>query len=152
MSINPALIGKAGELLVAAELMRRGVDVAYPASDVGVDLLAYRLRKGTAAPTKTVPIQVKAASGSGFNFHRAWFERAPGLVLVSVWHVKTEPKFYIFGSELDVQNALGPDAVVTKSWRSDGIYTITKPNHEALARMVPHERQWNRILDQLPSD
>jgi len=43
MTTNPALIGKAGELMVAAELMRRGIEVAYPASDVGVDLLAYRL-------------------------------------------------------------------------------------------------------------
>ena len=41
--INPALVGKAGEMLVAAELMRRGIEIAHPASDVGVDLLAYRL-------------------------------------------------------------------------------------------------------------
>lgn len=45
--------------MVAAELMRRGVEVAYPASDVGVDLLAYRLEQGQKAAGKFVPIQVK---------------------------------------------------------------------------------------------
>lgn len=150
MAINPALIGKAGELLVAAELMRRGVDVAYPASDIGVDLLAYRLPNGIAAPTRVVPIQVKARSGPGFNFQRAWFARAPGLALVSVWYVETMPEYYIFRSELDVQDALGPDAAATNSWRAAGRYNITNPTREALARMIPHKDQWSRILDQLP--
>jgi hypothetical protein len=34
-----ALVGKAGEALVAAELLRRGINVAYPAFDGSVDLL-----------------------------------------------------------------------------------------------------------------
>jgi hypothetical protein len=57
LPISPALVGKAGELLVAAELMRRGVEVAYPASAVGVDLLAYRFQPGNAVAGKFVPIQ-----------------------------------------------------------------------------------------------
>ena len=32
--INPALVGKAGEMLVAAELMRRGIEIAHPAPEV----------------------------------------------------------------------------------------------------------------------
>ena len=79
--VKPALIGKAGEMLVAAELMRRGVEVAHPASDVGVGLLAYRLSEGHAVPAKIVPIQVKAYSGTGYVFQKRWFERAPGVVL-----------------------------------------------------------------------
>jgi hypothetical protein len=68
MTVNPALIGKAGELLVAAELMRRGVEVAHPASDVGVDLLAYRLQAGQKTAGKFVPIQVKSYSKTGYRF------------------------------------------------------------------------------------
>jgi len=52
---DPALIGKAGEALVAAEPLRRGVHVAYPAYDGGVDLLAYREDDFK----HVVPIQVK---------------------------------------------------------------------------------------------
>ncbi len=55
-----ALTGKAGEILVAAKLMRQGTEVAYPASDVGVDLLAYRLDLRQKVATRFVPIQVKA--------------------------------------------------------------------------------------------
>jgi hypothetical protein len=68
MDINPALIGKAGEMLVAAELMRRGVEVALPASDVGVDLLAYRLAPKETVARMLVPIQVKARSETGYTF------------------------------------------------------------------------------------
>ena len=45
LPIAPTLVGKAGEALVAAELLRRGVDIATPAYDRGVDLLAYRANK-----------------------------------------------------------------------------------------------------------
>ncbi len=54
---GPAPIGKAGELLVAGELMRRSVEVAVPASDVGVDLLAYRLEFRSRTAGRFVPIQ-----------------------------------------------------------------------------------------------
>lgn len=69
--IRPALIGKAGEMLVAAELMRRGVGV-------GVDLLADRLDTAHGVPRRLVPIRVKAYSGAGHHVQRRWFERAPG--------------------------------------------------------------------------
>lgn len=75
-----ALIGKAGEMLVAAELMRRGIYVAHPAYDGGIDLLAFREE----APSRVVQIQVKARAGSCYNFQRGWFSKAPGIVLVIV--------------------------------------------------------------------
>src|SRR5437867_12988736 len=86
-----ALIGKAGEALVAAELLRRGVNVAYPAFDGGIDLLAYREPDFT----RVVPIQVKARSTTCYHFQRSWF-RVPRIVLVQVWHVKTSLEFYMF--------------------------------------------------------
>jgi hypothetical protein len=56
MTTNPAPIGKAGEVLVAGELVLRGVEIAYPASEVGIDLLAYRLDpKRTQAASDRIP-------------------------------------------------------------------------------------------------
>jgi hypothetical protein len=66
---NKGLTGAAGELLVAAELLRRGVAVARPLYDQGVDLLAFN----PASPSRTVPIQVKARSETGYNFQKEWF-------------------------------------------------------------------------------
>jgi hypothetical protein len=82
MTTNPALIGKAGEVLVAGELVIRGVQIAYPASDVGIDLLAYRLVPKQTEAARFVPIQVKAKAKSGYNFQRTWFDRGPWVVLV----------------------------------------------------------------------
>src|ERR1700745_2060615 len=55
-----ALVGKAGEALVAAELLRQHIDVAYPAHDGGIDLLAYRGHD----LGLVVPIQVKARTST----------------------------------------------------------------------------------------
>jgi hypothetical protein len=116
MEISPALIGKAGEVLVAGELMRRGIEIAYPASDRGIDMLAYRLTRGQTISAKFVPIQVKARAKSGFSFQRSWFDKAPGVALVYVWHLETPtpqfyetsaPYFYVFDSIVAVEKDLG---------------------------------------------
>ena len=150
MAVKPALIGKAGEMLVAAELMRRGVEVAHPASDVGVDLIAYRLSEGHAVPAKIVPIQVKAFSKTGYIFHRRWFERAPGVVLVSVWLTADVPEFYVVDSLACVENALGGHAK-TLSWKERGVWSSTDTPRDSpdWTLMQPHRGKWCRIIDQL---
>jgi len=149
MTINPALIGKAGELLVAAELMRRGIEVAYPASDVGVDLLAYRLDPKQTVAGKFVPIQVKARSASGYNFQRSWFDRCPGVVLVQVWFVETGPEFYVLESLTRVEEALGPIHAASVSWQINGGYSVTVAGEEAYKRMQTHRDKWERVSGQL---
>ena len=149
MVINSALIGKTGEMLVAAELMRRGIEVAHPASDVGVDLLAYRLAPKETVASKFVPIQVKARSETGYNFQRQWFTRVPGVVLVHVWHVQTTPEFYVFDSLLRVEEALGPLHSTSPSWQKVGGYSITVAGLEASNRMQKHRDKWDRIIGQL---
>ena len=44
-----------------------------------------------------VPIQVKTYSSTGYKFMKSWFDVAPGLVIVSVWHAATTPQCYVFG-------------------------------------------------------
>lgn len=150
MAIKPALIGKAGELLVAAELMRRGIEVAHPASDVGVDLLAYQLSEGHAVPARIVPIQVKAYSATGYVFQKRWFERAPGLVLVSVWLTADVPEFYVLDSLSRVKQAIG-DHAATESWTLRGIWSSssTLPGSSDWILMQPHRNKWCRIISQL---
>ena len=147
--VGPALIGKAGEYLVAGELLRRGVEVAVPASDVGVDLLAYRLTQRAKTASLFVPIQVKAYSGTGYRFQKSWFERAPGLALVLVWHIGTTPEFYVFGGLDDAVAAVGEKHAATSSWSERGVWSATTPTAGELDRMRPHRNQWDRILGQL---
>lgn len=137
------LVGKAGEALVAAELLRRKIHVAYPAYDGRIDLLAY----SEINFKKVVPIQVKACSSTCYVFHKSWFQSAKGLVLVQVWHVETNPEFYIF-RDTDVAAALGAHAE-SNSWTKDGGWNTTNPGKGELDRMQPHRDKWERITDQL---
>lgn len=150
MTINPALIGKAGEVLVAGELLRQGIEVAYPASDVGVDLLAYRLAPNQTVPARFVPIQVKSRAKSGYNFQRAWFDRVPGVVLVHVWNLATTPEFYIFDTLVTVEDALGPVYSKSPSWLHHGGYAVTVAREPHRALMKSHLNKWERITNQLP--
>jgi hypothetical protein len=145
--VHPALIGKAGEMMVAAELMRRGVEVAQPHSDVGVDLFAYRLEPGTTVPARVVPIQVKSASNVAFSFHRRWLEKSTNLVLV--WQLETTPEFYVFDSLMRIEEALGPIFSASKSWVEDGVYAVSRPSVSVLERMTLHRSKWDRIIVQL---
>lgn len=141
----PALIGKAGEALVGAELLRRGVHVAYPAYDGGIDLVAFRENQRN----RFIPIQVKAASKTLYHFQKSWF-RIEGIVLVQVWHVKISPEFYIFSDISQVEGALGLHSEST-AWRCNGVYHVTepKPDSEDVKRMQPHRDRWDLILKQL---
>jgi hypothetical protein len=138
-----ALVGKAGEALVAAELLRRYVDVAYPAHDHGVDLIAYRGHNFG----RVVPIQVKTRAETNFAFQRSWFR--DGIVLVQVWCATISPAFYIFSELSQVEHALGESAARSASWRRDGRYNVTHPTLDQKGRMEPHKDQWSRIIDRL---
>lgn len=138
-----ALVGKAGEVLVAAELMRRGLDVAYPAYDGGIDLIAYRGLDFN----RVVPIQVKARASTCYQFQRAWF-KVKGLVLVQVWYVVARPEFYIFANLQQVEEALGGHSA-TKAWTVAGGWTATVPGQDNLDRMQAHRDRWERIENQL---
>jgi hypothetical protein len=139
-----ALIGKAGEAIVAAELMRRGISIAYPAYDGGVDLLAYWEDNFG----RVVPIQVKARSGACYNFQKEWF-KVPGVVLVQAWNVFTAPECFIFATLTQAEEALG-EHVNSASWMQKGGYSVTVPGAGDRALMQPHRLQWDRIIDQLP--
>jgi hypothetical protein len=137
-----ALVGKAGEALVAGGLLRRHIDVAHPAHDGGIDLLAYRSHD----LTHVIPIQVKTRTSTCYEFQKDWF-RIPGLVLIQVRYVGETPEFYIFGGIDDVESALGPQHVASPSWTDRGMYNVTMPNEGHLARMWwAGARSCSRIL------
>lgn len=145
---STALTGRAGELMVAAELMRRGVEIAHPASDVGVDLLAYRLEAGFKTARKFVPIQVKTFSGGGYRFLKTWFHQAPDLALVMVNGLATEARFFVFRNLADIEAAIGAHAL-TASWLNRGIWSATELSMPDTALLAPHQDRWERITDQL---
>ncbi len=134
-------------MMVAAELMRRGVEIAHPASDAGVDLLAYHLDTGLRTARKFVPIQVKAFSGTGYRFLKTWFDRAPDLALVLVNNLATTPQCYVFRGLPDIEDAIGKHAL-TPSWVDRGIWSATELSAPDARLLLPHRDRWERIADQ----
>lgn len=135
-----ALIGKAGEAAVASELMRRGIDVAYPGHDAGVDLIAYL----EYSLSTFVPIQVKARSASCYQFSKDWF-RIEGLMLIQVWNIVQRPEFYIFSNLAEVEDALGHVHCSSDSWKIKGAYTATSPTAKQIERMQKYRDRWDKI-------
>lgn len=135
-----ALVGKIGEMLVAAELMRLEINVAFPSHDRGVDMLAYRASDFR----RVVPIQVKTRSLTCYHFQKSWFQ-IRGLVLIQVWNVSTKPEFYIFSNLQDVEEALGSKHSISPSWKNQGTYNATTPGNEDRRRMQAHRDQWQRV-------
>ena len=136
-------------MLVATELMRRGIDVAYPESDYGIDIIVFRRNHDGNLANQFVPIQVKARSHSGYSFQKSWFGKAVNLVLVQVWWISENPEFYIFSNLSQVEDALG-DHAHSPSWTKKGGYSVTEATKRHDTRMNRHRDKWERIIDQLP--
>jgi len=142
--VASGLIGKAGEALVAAELLRRNINVAYPAYDDGVDLLAYREQYFG----QVVPIQVKAASSAIYTLKKEWL-RIHGSILVQVWFVATNPEFYIFDSINQMEDALDETYSASPSWMRDNHYHIPRPQKVHADRWRRHRDKWERIISRV---
>jgi hypothetical protein len=138
-------------MLVATELMRRGIDVAYPESDYGVDIIAFRRSHDGKIANTFVPIQVKARSASGYSFQKSWFSKAVNIVLVQVWWISETPEFYVFQNLQHVEDALG-DHALSPSWTDKGSYSVTEATKRHDDRMKRHLDKWERIIDQLPPE
>jgi len=75
-----------GRQRLVAELLRDGLEVAMPARDRGVDLVAYADLSQQVASFAARPIQMKASSTSAFGVFRKYERVAdliPGLCLAS---------------------------------------------------------------------
>lgn len=139
-ALDAALVGKAGEALVAGELLRRHIDIAYPAFDGGVDLMAYRGHDFD----RVIPIQIKTRSSTCYVFQKRWFE-IQNIILIQVWHAATKPEFYMFRNIQDVEGALGDRHASTSSWIVDGRYSVASPNDDQIARMQPYRDKWEWV-------
>lgn len=131
-------VGAASEALVTSRLLSLGVDVARPASNNGVDLIAFG-----GPPWWIVPVQVKSASTERIVFKREWF-KIPGLVLVFVW--LGSGRCFVFDGLPDVELFLG-DSADTDSWRTRGDWAITRelgPTHRE--RLAPFDEAWDKVL------
>ena len=135
---------------LASELIEAGLEVAFPARDRGVDLIAYAEIDQQSGRFVAKPIQLKVASVRSFG---AWhkYERIHDLILAFVWHVggasPSETFALTFSESVSVAEAMG--WTKTESWLKAGGYGTTHPNPSLLALLEPHrmtpDKWWQKV-------
>jgi hypothetical protein len=132
------------------EILRSGLEVAHPARDRGIDLIAYADLKTNVAAFVARPIQMKAASTQSFGIDRK-YAKFPNLIIAFVWNLAGPPDQIVtfaltYQEAVSVAENMGYTA--TASWKA-GIYTTTKPSARLRGHLEPYRmtptRWWERI-------
>jgi hypothetical protein len=141
-----------GRAALTAELMGDGLEVAQPDRDAGIDLIAFAV-----SPWRSVPIQMKVATGASFSVHRK-YERLDQLLMVYVWNASAgaNADFYAmrWTTARDIAEQLGWTR--TESWTRQsrgnperGGYGTTKPSAKVRAAIEEHRMgpgKWSQLL------
>jgi hypothetical protein len=139
-----------GRHRLASELLLAGLEVAFPARDRGVDIIAYVDVEQTDRRFVARPIQLKAASQRSFGIWSK-YERIHDLILAYVWYVdgtETAQTFALTCAEaLAVGETMGWTR--TASWLNEGGYSTTRPSVELCEHLEPYrmtpERWWLKV-------
>lgn len=131
------------------ELLLAGLEVALPARDRGVDLLAYVDLESKVSSFVAVPIQMKAASGRAFSIDRK-YSKIANLLLAYVWGLH-EPEHAVtfaltYPEALAVAEAM--EWTATPSWKK-GMYSTSAPSKKLCELLAPYKMSsaawWERI-------
>jgi hypothetical protein len=140
-----------GRHRLIAELLRANLEVAIPARDRGIDLIAYADLGTQVTRFSACPIQLKAAIGGSFSVDRK-YAKFPNLLMAYVWYLEDPARTVTYATThpeaVTVADAMG--YTKTSSWEK-GLYVTTRPGPRLVAelerfRMTP-ERWWEKITD-----
>lgn len=128
-----------GRHRLAGELLLAGIEVAFPARDRGIDLIAYVDIDPLGSRFVARPIQMKAASQRSFGIFRK-YEKFHDLILAYVWHVDGASAAETYALTCDEARAIGEAMgwLETPSWRDEGAYSTTRPSAKVCRLLEPH--------------
>jgi hypothetical protein len=143
VALDTQVVELLGRQRLMGELLRDGLEVAVPARDRGIDLIASADLSRHVARFWARPVQMKAYTTSGFTVAQK-FTRIADLILAYVWHLGEAQSAVTYAmpyaDALKVAEAMG--WTETASFREGGVYTTTNPSkrllsHLELYRMSP---------------
>jgi hypothetical protein len=148
--VDSQVIELLGRHRLSDELLRAGLEVAFPARDRGVDLIAYADLGRQVTKFVAKPIQMKAASSRAFSLNQKYV-KISDLIVAYVWNLadpKSAATFALtYPEALAVADAMG--WTKTPSWRS-GSYTTSHPSARLVAKLQPFtmtpEKWWAKIV------
>lgn len=140
-----------GRNRLLAELLRAGLEVALPARDRGIDLIAYADLETRVSSFVARPIQMKATSAAHFSIYQK-YEKFPDLILAFVWHLGSPERARTYAlsydEALDIGQAMG--WTETASWVEKGRYSTQKPSQNLLDMLESHrmtpEAWWLKVV------
>jgi hypothetical protein len=139
-----------GRHRLADELLRAGLEVAWPARDRGIDLIAYADLGKQVKNFVAKPIQMKAASTQAFSLFQK-YTKISDLILAYVWNL-ADPKSAVtfaltYPEALGVADSMG--WTKTASWATGG-YSNSRPGAQLRALLSPFEmtsdRWWGKVV------
>jgi hypothetical protein len=141
-----------GRNRLGSEILRDGLDVAVPARDRGIDLIAYSDLSSNVKEFVARPIQMKASSEESFSIDRK-YKRVANLIIAYVWHVHGPNATVTYA--LTYEEAL---AVARKCWGrakgnsaswKRGQYSTSKPSQQLHTLVEPFKtaegRWWEKV-------
>ena len=127
-----------GRHRLADELILAGLEVAYPARDRGIDVIAYADLDERSERFVACPIQMKASSGRRFGVYRK-YARFSEIILAYVWNLRSPDDAETFAltyAEAEaVAEAMG--WTETASWTEKGGYS-SAPSAKLMELLEPY--------------
>ncbi|MGA8149504.1 MAG: hypothetical protein WB952_00895 [Terriglobales bacterium] len=137
--MDDQLIELCGKHRLTESLLGAGLEVAFPARDRGIDLIAYADIDRRLERFAAVPIQMKAASEACFSIDRK-YSKFHDMLIAYVWNL-SEPantQIYVLTQKEAVDIATEMKYTATESWTGKGVYVVTRPGRELIEKLRPH--------------
>lgn len=138
-----------GRNRLMSELLHAGLEVAQPARDRGIDLIAYVDLESKVKSFVACPIQMKAASTKAFSLNQKYM-RISNLILAYVWGLKNPEEAVTYALTYQEALAIATSMGWTKtaSW-AKGAYSTSSPGKEICELLEPHrmtsEAWWKKV-------
>lgn len=138
--IDTQVVELIGRNRLVSELLRAELEVATPARDRGIDLIAYADLSKNVKQFIARPIQMKAASQRSFSINRK-FERLADLIIAYVWHPEDSGKAVTYAltwkEAFEVAEQMGYTR--TDSWTKRGYYATNAPGVKLCRLLLPYK-------------
>jgi hypothetical protein len=150
VDLDTQVVELLGRQRLIGELLRAGLEVAVPARDRGIDLIAYVDLSQQVRQFASRPIQMKASTTSAVGVDQK-YERIADLILAYVWHLDDPPAAVTYAMSYPeaVQVAKAMGWTQTASWQR-GQYSTSSPSKRLLAPLGPYrlspERWWTLVV------
>ena len=142
-----------GRQRLAGELLLAGLEVAFPARDRGVDLIAYADINPDAQRFVARPIQLKASSLRSFGVWQK-YEKIHDLILPFLWHLDggDPPETYALThcEALAIAHTMG--WLMTASWTAGGAYNANNPGVRLRQLLTPYRMDSERWREKIAND